>query len=93
MSITGKTADTPPGPSGPVPRKPWHKRRWVRIAGVIIGALVGQARRPSGARQPGPDRASGCGTGAAEQPGSRAEHTAGGTPGSRRARGLLPAQQ
>jgi hypothetical protein len=40
MSITGKTAGTPPGPSGPVPRKPWHKRRWVRIAGVILGALV-----------------------------------------------------
>ena len=38
MSITGKTAVTPPGPSGPVPRKPWHKRRWVRITGVIIGA-------------------------------------------------------
>lgn len=39
MSITGKTAVTPPGPSGPVPRKPWHKRRWVRITGVI-GALA-----------------------------------------------------
>jgi hypothetical protein len=40
VSITGKTADTPPGPPGPVPRKPWHKRRWVRITGVIVGALV-----------------------------------------------------
>jgi len=40
MSITGKTAVTPPGPSGPVPRKPWHKRRWVRITGVIIGLAV-----------------------------------------------------
>jgi hypothetical protein len=40
VSITGKTAVTPPGPSGPVPRKPWHKRRWVRIAGVIIGLAV-----------------------------------------------------
>ena len=40
MSITDKTAVTPPGPPGPVPRKPWHKRRWVRITGVIIGALV-----------------------------------------------------
>lgn len=39
MSITGKTAVTPPGPSGPVPRKPWYKRRWVRITGVI-GALA-----------------------------------------------------
>ena len=40
MSITGKTAVTPPGPSGPVPRKPWHKRRGVRITGAIIGALI-----------------------------------------------------
>jgi hypothetical protein len=40
MSITDKTAVTPSGPSGPVPRKPWHKRRWVRITGAIIGALV-----------------------------------------------------
>jgi hypothetical protein len=40
VSITDKTAVTPPGPSGPVPRKPWHKRRWVRITGAISGALV-----------------------------------------------------
>jgi len=39
VSITGKTAVTPRGPSGQVPRKPWHKRRWVRITGVI-GALA-----------------------------------------------------
>jgi hypothetical protein len=37
VPITGKSAVTPPGP---VPRKPWHKRRWVRITGAIIGAWV-----------------------------------------------------
>jgi hypothetical protein len=39
VSIAGKTAVTPPGPSGPVPRKPRHKKRWVRITGAMIGAL------------------------------------------------------
>jgi hypothetical protein len=40
MSITDRTAVTPPGPPGPAPRKPWRKRRWVRITGAIVGALV-----------------------------------------------------
>jgi hypothetical protein len=40
VPINDESAVSPPGPSGPVPRKPWHKRRWVRITGAIIGGLV-----------------------------------------------------
>ena len=40
MSNTDETDVVPGGPSGPIPRKPWHKRRWVRITGAIVGGLL-----------------------------------------------------
>ena len=39
MSTTDENTSAPPGPPDPAPRKPWHKRRWIRIVGAIVGGL------------------------------------------------------
>jgi hypothetical protein len=38
--ITGPVPDTSPTPEGPPGRKPWYRRRWVKVTGAITGGSL-----------------------------------------------------